>query len=81
MTTRSSRSVPTAVVCGTWAGAGTMCVAALVGALTQPGRARGRGVLVDVDSGVLDVLGQPPYEPPRPVAARRRRIGVGCGES
>ena len=81
MTTRSNRPAPTAVVCGTWAGADTTCVAALLGTLTRPGRARGRGVLVDVDPGAFDVLGQPPYEPPRPVAAHRRPIGVDCGES
>ena len=79
MTTRSSRSAPTAVVWGTWAGAGTMCVAALLGTLTQAGHAGDRGVLVDFDSGVFDVLGQPPYESPRPVAAYRSLIGVDCG--
>ena len=81
MTTKSNRPVSTAVVCGTWAGAGTMCVAALLGTLTQAGHAGDRGVLVDLDSGALDVLGQPPYKPRRPVAAYRRPLGVDCGGS
>ena len=80
MTTKSSRPVPTAVW-GTWAGAGTACVAALLGTLTQAGHAGDRDVLVDLDSGAFDVLGQPPYKPPRPVTAHRSPIGVDCGGS
>ena len=79
MTTRSNRPAPTTVVCGTWAGTRTMCVAALLGTLSQAGHAGDRGVLVDVDSGAFDVLGQPLYKPPRPVTACRSPSGVDCG--
>ena len=78
MTTKSSRSVPTAVR-GAWAGAGTACVAAPLETLAQAGHAGDRGVLIDFDSGAFDVLGQPPYKAPRPVAAHRSQIGVHCG--
>ena len=62
MTTRSNRPVPTAVVCGTSGGAGTTTVAVPLAVLTQAGHVGSHGVLVDFDSGVFDVLGQPPLQ-------------------
>ncbi len=75
MTTRSNCPVPTARVCAICGGAGTTTVAV---PLTVPTHSRlsGHRVLVDFDSRALDVMGQPPNNPPRRVAAHRSHSGA-----
>ena len=79
MTTRSNRPVPTARACGISGGAGTTTVAVPLTVSTHASHLSGHHVLADLDSRVLDVMGQPPYNPPRRVAAHRSHSGPGQG--
>ena len=68
MTTRSSRSVPAAVVCGTTVG---------LAALVRAGHDGSDVGVVDCDSGAFEVLGQPPDKPGWAVG-RRGAIDGDC---
>ena len=76
MTTRSSRSVPAAVVYGTSGGAGTNTVAVPLATLARDGH----GGLVDCDSGAFEVLGQS-LDKPGWAAGCRSAIGGECAGS
>ena len=80
MTTRSNRPVPTARACAISGGAGTTTVAVPLTVSTHS-HLSGHRVLVDFDSRALDVMGQPPYNPPRRVAAHRSYSGADRGGS
>ncbi|MYE09044.1 MAG: hypothetical protein F4Y05_05515 [Acidimicrobiaceae bacterium] len=81
MTAKSDCPVPAAVACGTRAAVGAASVAAPSAVLTQAGHASDRGVVVDLDSGDFDGLGQLPCQPPGPGAAHRGRVGADRGGS
>ncbi|MYE66265.1 MAG: hypothetical protein F4231_10155 [Acidimicrobiaceae bacterium] len=66
MTTRSNRPSPTARARAISGGAGTTTVAV---PLTVPTHSHLSGHRVLVDSRALDVMGHPPNNPPRRVAA------------
>ena len=70
MTTRSNRPVPTARTCAISGGTSTTTVAVPLIVSTHSALS-GHRVLVDFDSRALDVMGQPPYNPPRRVAAHQ----------
>ena len=74
MTTRSNRPVPAARAYAILGGAGTTTVAVPLTVSTHSPLS-GHRVLVDFDSRALGVLGQPPYNPPRRVAAHRSHRG------
>lgn len=80
MTTRSNRPVPTARVCAISGRAGTTTVAAPPTVPTHS-HLSGPHVMVDFDSRALDVMGQPPNNPPRRVAAHRSHSGADREES
>ncbi|MDE0516290.1 MAG: hypothetical protein OXH43_08140 [Acidimicrobiaceae bacterium] len=75
MTTRSNRPVLTARACAISGGAGTTTVAVPLTVPTQ-NHLSGHRVMVDFDSRALDVMGQPPNNPPRRVAAHRSHRGA-----
>lgn len=75
MTTRSNHPVPTARACAISGGAGNTTVAVPLTVSTHSPLG-GHRVLVDFDSRALDVMGQPPYNPPRRVAAHRSHRGA-----
>ena len=70
MTTRSSRSVPAAVVCGT----------VRLATLARAGHDGSDVGMVDYDSGAFELLGQPPDKPGW-AAGRRSAIDGGCAGS
>ena len=77
MTTRSSRSVPAAVVYGTAGDAGAATVAVRLATLARAGHDGSDVGVVDYDSGAFEVLGQPPDKPGW-AAGRRSEIDGDC---
>ncbi len=77
MTTRSSRSVPAAVVYGTAGDAGAATAAVRLATLARAGHDGSDVGVVDCGSGAFEVFGQPPDKPSWAVG-RRGAIDGDC---